>query len=153
MNETNVTVGAGRSVQVAFNYTIDNPGIRLAGIGSLTPVNVRVLIEPTLSNLSITPLSGVSPHRIIVTAMVSTTEEGSGNYTARLYIDGVNVLNRTVNVPAGEEVTVSFTYNITQRGNHTVWIDNPPGINVNALKPATLEVRSFSVTRQALLDQ
>ncbi|MCQ8904113.1 MAG: SBBP repeat-containing protein [Methanothermobacter sp.] len=238
MDEKNVTVGAGRSVQVAFNYTMNNPGIYLAGIGSLTPVEVRVLSEPTLSNLTVTPLSGVSPHRIMVTAIVSTPANGSGNYTAmlyidgvnvqnrtvkvigpgsvpvsftadineigehqvtvgslpaatvrvlrpatfivdslsvspssgtiplrveasvrvtnvgdipgnytaRLYIDGVNVQNRTVNVPAGGEVTVTFNYNITQRGNHTVWIDNPPGINVNALKPATLEVRSFIVT-------
>ncbi|MBC7110812.1 MAG: SBBP repeat-containing protein [Methanothermobacter sp.] len=238
VDEKNVTVGAGRSVQVAFNHTIENAGIYLAGIGSLTPLDVRVLSEPAISNLSATPLTGVSPHRIIVTALVSTTEEGSGNYTAglyidgvnvqnrtvrvtgpgsvlvsftadisepgehqvtvnslspvtvrvlrpatfivdsltvspstgvipfrvnasvrvtnigdiagnytaRLYIDGVNVQNRTVNVPAGGDVTVSFTYNITQRGNHTVWIDNPPGINVNALKPATLEIRSFSVT-------
>ena len=233
-----VTVPAGGTSQVRFNYTLNAPGTYLAGIGALAPVTIRVLNEPLVSNLNVTPASGVSPLIINVTARISISEEGRGNYTARLYIDGVNVQNRTVqlsgpgtstasfmveltdpgthevtvngvtpvtvrvlrpatftvdtltvspnegvlpvtveasarvsnvgdvpgnytsrlyidgvqvasrtvNVGGGGETTVTFRYTITQRGNHTVTVDNLPGVNVNALKPATLEIRSLNVT-------
>ncbi|ADL57708.1 SBBP repeat-containing protein [Methanothermobacter marburgensis] len=233
-----VTVPAGGTSQVRFNHTLNAPGTYLAGIGALAPVTVRVLNEPLVSNLNVTPASGVSPLIFNVTARISTAETGSGNYTARLYIDGVNVQNktvqltgpgastvlfrvelsdpgihdvtvndlapvtvrvlrpatfvvdnllvsphegvlpltieasarisnvgdvpgnytarlyidgvpvasRTVNVAAGGETTVTFRYPITQRGNHTVTVDTLPAANVNALKPATLEIGFINVT-------
>ncbi|MGB9837223.1 CARDB domain-containing protein [Methanothermobacter sp.] len=141
-----VTVPAGGTSLIRFNHTLDTPGTYLAGIGALAPVTVRVLNEPLISNLSVNPSSGVSTLLFNVTAMISTSEEGRGNYTVRLYIDGVNVQNKTLQLTGPGAFPVFFSEKLSDPGNHAVTVNGLTPVTVRVLRPATFTVHSLMVS-------
>ncbi|MGE0064311.1 MAG: DUF3344 domain-containing protein [Methanobacteriales archaeon] len=132
-----VTVQAGETVPVTFTRTLQ-AGVYNVTIDDLPPVTVNVLkpANITVSNLTVSPTSGVAPLNITVTANLTNTGEVPGDYTANLKVNDTVVETRTVTVQAGETVPVTFTRTL-QAGVYNVTIDN--------LEPVTVTVSSAGV--------
>lgn len=139
--------GPGTTV-VTFNTMINEPGTHTVRINNHPDVTVRALRPASfeLNDLQVTPVEGIIPLNIEVSARITNTGELSGTYTARLYIDGALVETKSFSVLAGSQATVTFRKTITERGIHNVWIDTIPPVSVNATRPATLNIKDFAVT-------
>ncbi|MBC7321374.1 hypothetical protein H5T89_12115, partial [bacterium] len=147
-----VEVPAGQTVTVQFTRTLQ-AGTYNITIDDLTPVAVTVLkpANITASNLNVTPTSGVAPLNITVSANLTNSGDVAGNYTAQLKVNGQVVDTRTVEVPAGQTVTVQFTRTL-QAGTYNVTIDDltpvavtvsEPGISVEQLIDAVSRVKAY----------
>ncbi|WP_416234821.1 DUF3344 domain-containing protein [Methanothermobacter thermautotrophicus] len=139
-----VTVPAGQTVTVQFTRTLQAGSYNVT-IDNLDPAAVTVLkpANITASNLTVTPMSGVAPLNITVSANLKNTGDVNGTYTAELKVNGSVVDNKTVTVPAGQTVTVQFTRTL-QAGSYNVTIDN--------LDPAAVSVRSPGISVGQLID-
>ncbi|BAZ98763.1 hypothetical protein tca_00689 [Methanothermobacter sp. EMTCatA1] len=105
-------------------------------------------INITAGNLKVTPTSGVAPLNIKVSADLTNTGDFPGNYTAGLIVNGRRVATKTVEVPAGGVVVVSFNYTLTSAGNYTLAINNLTAfvsvkISVKQLTDAASWVRAY----------
>jgi hypothetical protein len=105
-------------------------------------------INITAGNLKVTPTSGVAPLNIKVSADLTNTGDFPGNYTAGLIVNGRRVATKTVEVPAGGVVVVSFNYTLTSAGNYTLAINNLTAfvsvkISVRQLTDAASWVRAY----------
>lgn len=104
---------------------INEPGTHTVRINNHPDVTVRALRPASfeLNDIQVTPVEGIIPLNIEVSARITNTGELSGTYTARLYIDGALVETKSFSVLAGSQATVTFRKTITERGIHNVWID------------------------------
>jgi len=105
-------------------------------------------INITAGNLKMTPTSGVAPLNIKVSADLTNTGDLPGNYTAGLIVNDRRVATKTVEVPAGGVVVVSFNYTLTSAGNYTLAINNLTAfasvkISVRQLTDAASWVRAY----------
>ncbi|MEM4525519.1 MAG: SBBP repeat-containing protein [Methanothermobacter sp.] len=143
-----INVAAGSTSTIIFEHTLNEIGNHLVGISYLPPVNVKVLKPPVfiLTNFTVTPKSGVAPLNVNASALIMNIEEGGGDYTAKLYVQGVPVAKRIINIAGNSNTIVTLNYTITQRGNYTICIGNSTPLNVNVFKPATFETSNLRVT-------
>ncbi|ADP77870.1 hypothetical protein Mfer_1076 [Methanothermus fervidus DSM 2088] len=137
-----LTVGNNTTVPITFTYTLTQAGTYNVTIGTnvtdvLPPVTVTVTTPAnfTLSNLTVTPTSGVAPLTITATAKVTNTGGTAGNYTATLYVNNNAVNQTTVTVGPGNSTTVSLSYTLTQAGTYNVTIGNLTPVTVNVTTP------------------
>jgi hypothetical protein len=127
-----VTVPFGEVVPVEFNYTLEQPGVYNVTIGDLTPVVVTVLKPATanFSNLMVEPLNGTAPLDITASAVVKNIGDVSGNFTVEFKVNGEVKATKEVELAAGANTTVEFTYTLEQPGVYNVTIDDLPPVQV-----------------------
>ncbi|WP_256391666.1 CARDB domain-containing protein [Natronoarchaeum rubrum] len=91
---------------------------------------------------------------IRITATVANRGTEGGTHSADLLVDGVEVSQRAVYVPAGERRTVTFERTFKRPGEYEVGVDRTPGGTVTVREPpagdAAFEVRDPSLASASI---
>lgn len=89
VNSTIVYVPAGESGTISLNYTLTRAKEYNVTIGDLSPIKVKVVEPPRLeiSDLKVSPIQGVEPLNVTVSAKITNYGGLTGPYTAILYVN------------------------------------------------------------------
>jgi len=85
-----------------------------------------------------------------ITATVANRGGASGSHSADLVVDGVEVAQRAVYVPAGERQTVTFDRTFERPGEYEVGVDHTSGGTITVREPPAPDAASFEVRNAAL---
>ncbi|WP_343772863.1 CARDB domain-containing protein [Natronoarchaeum mannanilyticum] len=85
-----------------------------------------------------------------ITATVANRGTEGGTHSADLLVDGVEVSQRAVYVPAGERRTVTFERTFQRSGAYEVAVDHTPGGTVTVREPPAPDAASYAVRDAAL---
>ncbi|MDI9624778.1 MAG: pseudomurein-binding repeat-containing protein, partial [Methanothermobacter sp.] len=151
VDEKTVTIGPGATVTVEFTRTLQT-GTYNVTVDNMAPVTVTVQKPATfeLSNLTVTPESGLAPLSIIVRVNVTNSGDVAGDYTVQLKVNNQVVDEKTVTIGPGATVTVEFTRTL-QTGTYNVTVDNmapriisvKSGISLVQLVNAATRVKAY----------
>ncbi|AAB85224.1 cell surface glycoprotein (s-layer protein) [Methanothermobacter thermautotrophicus str. Delta H] len=144
----NIVPGGNYQIITTILYNETTHYLETTTIRDANTSNNIKKINITAGNLKVTPTSGVAPLNIKVSADLTNTGDLPGNYTAGLIVNGRRVATKTVEVPAGGVVVVSFNYTLTSAGNYTLAINNLTAfasvkISVRQLTDAASWVRAY----------
>ena len=144
----NIVPGGNYQIITTILYNETTHYLETTTIRDANTSNNIKKINITAGNLKVTPTSGVAPLNIKVSADLTNTGDLPGNYTAGLIVNGRRVATKTVEVPAGGVVVVSFNYTLTSAGNYTLAINNLTAfasvkISVRQLTDAASWVRTY----------
>jgi len=145
-------VATGDDGWARMNYTINlTPGRHDIGVefheadSFLESTGTGVLaVNRRAENLTVNPLSGVAPLNITAAATVTNIGDLPYNYTAVLYVDGVAVDNKTIEVPSNATAPVNFTVTL-QPGIYNVTIDELENLTVTVYRGANITVDDLRV--------
>ena len=117
-------------------------------IDELTAEEVVVSAAPTPANitystLNVTPTSGTAPLNITANATVENTGGVAGDYNASFKVDETIVEWSNGTLPAGENVTASFTHTLTAAGTYNVTIDDLTATVVTVTETGAVSVTLY----------
>ncbi|MDI9614844.1 Ig-like domain-containing protein [Methanothermobacter sp.] len=140
------------NITVPYNDTtqlLEGKNIRDACVPNNNLTVNRNIIPATINygNLTVTPLKGIEPLNVTVTAKITNIGDFSKNEIVLLVVDGAIVDQKTVEVDAHSTVTVTFSI-LLQNGTHSVTVNNMTPVNVTVFKP--LRVLSVDPPKGAL---
>src|SRR3990170_285465 len=124
-NQTFLLQG-GETSPIEFIDTESTEGNYSVRVGNLTGL---FKIKPSVSNITLSKLS-VSPKEAWIGDEIgisaSAISHGSTNETLaiRLIVDGALIETKKINLNAGESTTVTFAFNATLEGLHSVELNN-----------------------------
>ncbi|MCG2829064.1 hypothetical protein L5462_07460 [Methanothermobacter sp. K4] len=133
ITDTNFTDGTATSTLTNLN-TRGSATVYAKVDNETVNITVTVLQPATfaLSNLTVTPTTGVAPLTITVKANITNTGDIPGDYTATLKINQKPIKNQTVTLNPGETKTIEFIKTL-QPGTYNVTIDTLPPKLVTAV--------------------
>jgi hypothetical protein len=120
INTRNTNVSPGEKERISFEYAASSPGQYRVDLNGLTgTLDVVKPPEFQVGSLEIVPAVIVVGKTVTINAEVKNTGEIDGNYSAKLSVDGKEIVIKDVKVGAGTLQKVSFSYNVDSTGPHT----------------------------------
>ena len=92
-------------------------------------------------SLDVTPSQAITGQEVTVTAKIANSGGMPGNYTAVLKVDGQQIANKTINIPANTSKTATFSISKDKAGTYSIKLENLSAIlQVRALVEKEKEV-------------
>lgn len=120
-----ITIPANTTTTVSIPLTLDRAGAQSLSVAGQTG---QLRVEEPTAAFTVTEVTtdrtvaADRPTKIVATVRNDGT--GAGNYTAKLELFGEVVDRKSVDVPAGETVTVTFTRQVSSPGSYTATVGN-----------------------------
>jgi|GEM_PF-4660169 len=127
-----------------YRYRAISPGL------SLYSISQKNAAKPAfdVTDASVSPTEITAGESVDVTATIENTGGSSGTFTANLTIDGTVVTMQRVQIPAGEQRTVTFTHQFEDAGTYDVGVSGTAADTVTVTEQQTTTPETSTTATQ-----